>query len=183
MYRQAGCLPTATKKTLCLALTQCNFDYAVSSWYPSMSQTAKKKLQVVQNKIIRFMLNLGPRDHVGTEELNTLGLLNVEDRAKQIRLHNAHKVYYEETPKYLMSNNNKSRNRQGMSTRHRAYNFDLPRVTGEEKGTYYYNAIKDLNCIQERLKACSNLISFKSKLKQCMQSIGQRTNMYFISFI
>ncbi len=64
MYRQAGCLPTATKKTLCLALTQCNFDYAVSSWYPSMSQTAKKKLQVVQNKLIRFMLNLGPRDHV-----------------------------------------------------------------------------------------------------------------------
>ncbi len=49
MYRQAGCLPTATKKTLCLALAQCNFDYAVSSWYPSMSQTAKKNLQVVQN--------------------------------------------------------------------------------------------------------------------------------------
>ncbi len=61
MYRQAGCLPTATKKTLCLALTQCNFDYAVSSWYSSLSQAAKKKLQVVQNKIIRFILNLGPR--------------------------------------------------------------------------------------------------------------------------
>ncbi len=89
------------------------------------------------------MLNLGPRDHVGTEQLNTLGLLNVEDRAKQLRQHNAHKVCYEEAPNYLITNFNKSRDRKGMSTRHRAYNFDLPRVTGEEKGTFYNNAIKD----------------------------------------
>ncbi len=149
LYRQAGCLPTATKKTLCPALTQCNFDCSVSSWYPSMSQTAKKKLQ---NKLIRFMLNLGPRDHIGTEQLNTLGLLKVEDKAKQIRLHNFHKVYYEQEPKYLMTNFNKRRNRQGMNTRHRAYNFDLPRVTGEEKSTFYYNAIKDWNGIPDGLK-------------------------------
>ncbi len=108
-------------------------DYSVSSWYPSMSQTAKKKLQVVQNKLIRFMFNLGPRDHV---ELNTLSLLNVGDRAKQIGQHSAHKAYYEQAPQYLMVNFNKSRNRQGMNARHRAYNFDLPRVTGEEKGTF-----------------------------------------------
>ncbi len=177
MYRQAGCLQMATK---------CNFDYAVSSWYPFMSQTAKKKLQVVQNKIIRFMLNLGPRDHVGTEQLNTLGLLNVEDRAKLIRLHNAHKVYYEQAPKYLMTNFNKSRNIRGMSTRHRAYNFDLPRVTGEEKCTFYYNTIKDRNGLPDRLKACSNLLSFKSKLKQCMHeaAINRSEHHYvFISFI
>ncbi len=72
-------LPTAAKRSLCLALTQCNFDYSVSSWYPAMSQTAKKKLQVVLNKLIRFMFNLGPSDHVGIEQLNTLGLLNVDD--------------------------------------------------------------------------------------------------------
>ncbi len=86
------------------------------------------------------MLNLGPRDHVGTEQLNSLGLLNVQDRVKQIRLHNAQKVCYEQAPKYLMMKFNKNRNRQGMNTRHRAYNFELPRVTGEKKGTFYYNA-------------------------------------------
>ncbi len=47
LYREAGCSPTATKETLYLVLTQCDFDYSVSSWYPSMSQTDKKKLQVV----------------------------------------------------------------------------------------------------------------------------------------
>ncbi len=83
LYRQAGCSPTATKTTLCLALTQCKLDYSVSSWYPAMSQIAKRKLQVGQNKLIRFMLNQGPRDHVGIEKLNILGLLNIDDRAKQ----------------------------------------------------------------------------------------------------
>ncbi len=77
-----------------------------------MSQMAKKKLQVVQNKLIRFMLNLEPRDHVGIEQINTLGLLNVEDRAKQIRLHNANKVFYKQAPEYIMAIFNKSRNRQ-----------------------------------------------------------------------
>ncbi len=103
-----------------------------------MSQTAKKKLQVVQNKLIRFMLNLGPRNHIGIEQLNTLGLLNVVDRAEQLKLHNAHKVFFKQAPVYLMANFNKCRNRQGRNTWHRAYNFDLPRVTGEETGTFYY---------------------------------------------
>ncbi len=64
------------------------------SWYPAVPKLAKKKLQIVQNKLIRFMLNLGPRDHAEIEQLNELGLLNVDDRTKQIRLHNAHKVFF-----------------------------------------------------------------------------------------
>ncbi len=129
-------LPTAAKKNLCLALTQCNFDYDVSSWYPSMSQTAKKKLQVVQNKLIKFMLNLGPSDHVGIEQLNTLGLLNVDNRAEQLRLHNVHKVFYKQAPVYLMANFNTCRNRQGMNTRHRAYNFDYLESRGKRQAHF-----------------------------------------------
>ncbi len=125
-------LANGNKEILCLALTQCNCDYSVSSWYPAMFQTAKRKLQVVQNKLIRFILNLGPRNHVGIEQLNIFGLLKVDDRAKQLRLHNAHKVFYKLAPEYLMANFNKSRNGPGMNTRHRACNFELPRVTREE---------------------------------------------------
>ncbi len=91
-----SCFPSLQhKKTLCLALTQTNFDYSVASWYPAIPKLAKERLQIVQNKLIRFMLNLGPRDHVGKEQLTTLGLLSADGKAKQIRLHNAHKVYNE----------------------------------------------------------------------------------------
>ncbi len=37
LYMQAGCLPTAVKKTLCQALVQCHLDYAISSWYAAMT--------------------------------------------------------------------------------------------------------------------------------------------------
>ncbi len=97
-------LPTAAKKNLCLALTQCNFEYDVPSWYPIYVTNSQEKLQVAQNKLMRFMLNLGPSDHVGIERLTTLGLLNVDDGADELRLHNAHKIFYKQAPVYLMAN-------------------------------------------------------------------------------
>ncbi len=109
-------LPTATKKNLSLALTQCNFDYFVFSWYPSYVPNSQEELQVVQNKLIRFMLNLGPSDHVGIEQLYTLGLLNADDRAEQLRLHNAHKVFYKQATVYLMANSNNYRKTENEHT-------------------------------------------------------------------
>ncbi len=44
LYRQAGCLPTAVKKTLCQELVQCHLDYVISSWCAAMTQKAKHKL-------------------------------------------------------------------------------------------------------------------------------------------
>ncbi len=70
LYRQARCFPKTVKKTLCQSLVQSHLDYAISSWYAAMSQKAKNKLQILQNKMIRFMLDLGPRTHI-TEEHNT----------------------------------------------------------------------------------------------------------------
>ncbi len=55
-YRQAGCLLTAIIKTLCQALVKCHIDYATSSWYAAMTHRAKSKLQLVQNKMLRFIL-------------------------------------------------------------------------------------------------------------------------------
>ena len=45
LYRPAGCFSVATRKTLCLALTQCNFDYSVSYWYPTVSQVTLSTLE------------------------------------------------------------------------------------------------------------------------------------------
>ncbi len=46
MYRQAGSLPTATKKTLCLALTQCNFDYAGTHPCPKQPRKNSKQSRI-----------------------------------------------------------------------------------------------------------------------------------------
>ncbi len=68
LYRQARSFPTTLKKTLCQSLVQSHVDYAISSWYAAMSQKAKTKLQILQNKMVRFILDW---DQEHTLQLNT----------------------------------------------------------------------------------------------------------------
>ncbi len=74
LYRQARCFPTELKKTLCQSLVQSHVDYAITSWYAAMSQKAKTKLQIIQNKIVRFILDLGPRTHIITQHMSDLNI-------------------------------------------------------------------------------------------------------------
>ena len=67
-----------------MSLIQCHFDYACSVWYPGLSKVLKNKLQVTQNKIVRFILNMDSRAHVGTEVFKSLGWLPVSKRVDQI---------------------------------------------------------------------------------------------------
>ena len=64
MYRKASCLSTETRKTLTTALIQCHFDYSCSSWYAGVSQTLKNKLQIAQNKTVRFVKKTFVQDQV-----------------------------------------------------------------------------------------------------------------------
>ena len=77
-----------------LALIQCHIDHACSSWYSDLNKQLKK-LQICQNKTVRFIKNLGPRSHIVFLELNSLIMLNVDFRSKQLRLSHVHKISLE----------------------------------------------------------------------------------------
>ena len=68
LYRKQKFLNLHIKKLLIMSLIQCHFDYACSFWYPGLSKLLKNRLQVTQNKIVRFVLKLDPRSYVGNEE-------------------------------------------------------------------------------------------------------------------
>ena len=72
LYRQCNFLEEKLRKSICSALIQCHIDYACSSWYSGLNKQLKKKLQICQNKTVRFIKNLGPRSHIGFLELNSL---------------------------------------------------------------------------------------------------------------
>ena len=55
LYMQCSCLGEKTRTSLCSALIQCHLDYSCSSWYAGLNKTLKKKLQVTQNKVVRFI--------------------------------------------------------------------------------------------------------------------------------
>ncbi len=92
LYRQARCFPTALKKTLCQSLAQSRIDYAISSWYAAMSQKAKSKLQIIQKKMVRFILDLGPRTHITNEHMSDLNILRIPGRVEQLRLSITHNI-------------------------------------------------------------------------------------------
>ncbi len=76
-----------------------------------MPKRAKNKLQIMQNKMIRFMLDLGPRTHITEEHMKELNMLKISNRAKQLRLNTAHKIFYKKAPSYLNTNFKRTRDR------------------------------------------------------------------------
>lgn len=82
LYRKQKLLSLYTKKMLIMSLIQCHFDYACSIWYYGIAQNLKNRLQVTQNKIIRFVLRLDQRSHIYTEYFSQLGWLPVEKKSR-----------------------------------------------------------------------------------------------------
>ena len=56
------------------------------------------------NKMVRFILKLGPRSHIGDEQLKTVGMLKVEDRVRQLKLNHVFKIYNEVVNMYNLLN-------------------------------------------------------------------------------
>ncbi len=116
-----------------------------------MSQKAKTKLQITQNKMIRFILDLGPRTHITSKHMSDLKILKLSGRVQQLRLNIAHKIYYNQAPTYLQTNFNKNNDR-GQHNRGSHGNFVVPNVKGTEGNTFYFSAIKDWKKLPVELK-------------------------------
>ena len=59
LYRKQNIFNLLTKKLLVMSLIQCHFDKHVFL-YTGLSQLLRNRLQTTQNKIISFVLKMGP---------------------------------------------------------------------------------------------------------------------------
>ena len=71
-HRKNKYLTPNLRRLLCNALIQPNFDYACSGWYPNLSKKLKNKIQISQNKCIRFCLQLDKMSHISQKEFATI---------------------------------------------------------------------------------------------------------------
>ena len=93
----------------------------------------------MQNKMIRYILNLNSRSHLGCSEFEKLDMLNVSDRVKQNKLNHVHRIWNRTGPHYMRENFDRlcdieSRN----CTRASANNFFLPRVKQQGTNTFFF---------------------------------------------
>ena len=104
LYRHDDCLSMSLRKTLSSALMLCHFDYSCSAWYSGLSKLLKRKLQVAQNKVIRFIKQLGLRERITNAILSELNLVNVDTRVKQLKLNHVHKIVNNKCPSFMKDN-------------------------------------------------------------------------------
>ena len=168
LYRNAKFLDFHARKLLVSTLIQCHFDYAISAWFMGLSKCLRKKLQISQNKLVRFVLDLGPRAHVGQCELDRIGYLNTEDRAKQLMLNHMFNVYRQVAPNYLCKNFRLISHQY--STRYAQCNFAVPRPRGIDKYNFSYQGVLAWNDLPISIKSVNSKSMFKSKVKKFLKT-------------
>ena len=78
LYRKQKFLSLSLRRLLCNALIQPHFDYACAAWYPLLNKRLSKRIQIAQNKCIRYCLNLDNKAQVGTNEFLKINWLPKE---------------------------------------------------------------------------------------------------------
>ena len=86
LYRKNKFLSPQLRRLLCNALIRPHFDYACSVWYSNLNKKFKTKLQTLQNKCVRFCLQLDNRAHVGITEFKKINWRPVDYRFRQFPL-------------------------------------------------------------------------------------------------
>ena len=71
LYRKKHLTPYL-KRLLCKALIQPHFDDGCLAWYPNLNKKFKSKLQTVQNKCIKYCLQLDSRSQIGVKDFEEL---------------------------------------------------------------------------------------------------------------
>ena len=72
LHRKNKYLTPNLHRLLCNALIQPHFNYACSAWYPNLSKKLKNRIQTLQNKCIRFCLQLDKMSHISQKDLKQL---------------------------------------------------------------------------------------------------------------
>ena len=102
--------------------------------------------------MIRYILNLGSRSHIGCQEFEKLDMLNVCNRVKQNKLNHVHKIWNDIGPQYMHENFNSLCDTDLRNcTRASVNNLFLPRVEKQGINTFFYSflflpsSIKQIN--------------------------------------
>ena len=70
-------------------------------WLSWVSSTSRKRLQIIQNKLIRFILGISTRSHIGYREFSSSNMLPVEYRVTQIKNNHMFNIVHGSAPEYL----------------------------------------------------------------------------------
>ena len=164
LYRKQKFFNYSLRRLLCNALIQPHYDYACSAWYPSLNKRLLKKIQISQNKCVRYCLKLDNRAHIGANEFKEINWLPTKERVSQCICVNIFKFFNNMAPDYTSEIFHPSHSRH--NTRMSTYKLDLPfRKNVHGQKTLSYLGPKTWNSLPAQIKLCKNVNSFKHDIK------------------
>ena len=100
----------------------------------------KNRLQVTENKIIRFVLQMNPKIHISSDSVRSLGWLPVSKRVEQFILIHVFKIKSGLSPDYMLEHFISASSVHVYRTRFRDSGcFSVPKVKGFGKKSFAYN--------------------------------------------
>ena len=101
LYRKQKFFNKDIRRMIMNAMIQPHYDYACNSWYPLLTQNFKNKLQVSQNRCIRFCLMLNNRDRIDKTRFEEINWLPVHKRVEQCFATVVYKYLHNGVPQYI----------------------------------------------------------------------------------
>ncbi len=143
----------------------------------------KDRLQVSQNKIIRYMLHVPPRTHIGVNEFKRVNLLPVHYRVEQLKLGHMYNILNGNAPVYMSCNINMVQNTHSHGTRVSFSSCMVPRVEIFGSKSFYYTSICHWNDLPLSIKQCTSKDNFKKSIKAHLRNkvINEDLDVYIRS--
>ena len=166
LARNSKFLERSTMIILANALILNHFEFACTSWFEGLTNRLKGRLQTAQNKLIRVILNLGHRSHIGRSQFVELNWLPVESRVTMLRLTMIQKILFGSVPIFLSCLITKVKDTHNINTRGSISDlcpYKFKTVLG--KGTFAYMGAVQWNKLDRHIKVISSLNSFKKSIK------------------
>ena len=179
LYRNTKSFNLETKKLLVAALIQCHFDYASSCWYSGLTKYFKSKIQITQNKVIRYLLNQTPRTHIGAMEFRKVNMIPIEVRVNQLKLNHMFKIINNQAPKYLQIS--LLREQHNLNTRYSQNAVIVPHVKNSGASSFVYTASTLWNSLPPNLQCTNTKYEFKKGVKAWLNRKYEHS--YFNPFI
>ena len=154
----------SAKGMLASTLVQCHFDYACWMWFSCVSSTSRKRLQIIQNKLIRFILGISTRSHIGYREFSSSNMLPVEYRVTQIKLNHMFNIVHGSAPEYLKNNINITRE-PAHNTRSGSFACYIPNVKSFGIKSFFFTGSKLWNSLSHSIQCITDKFIFKKMIK------------------
>ena len=166
LHRKNKYLTPNLLRLLCNALIQPHFDYTYSAWYPNLSKKLKNRIHTLQNKCIRFCLQLDKMPYISQNEFAKINWLPIEERYNQCINSIAFKYFDNQCPHYLNEVFMKP-SESSLSPRTSYQKLQQPfRKTNTGQNTLSFIGPALWNKVPEKIKRTTNLNTFKYNLKK-----------------